>query len=159
MSKFLIILSVLVFSSMNLTMAQDHIGFDLPGDRPQRPQQPDRPNRPDRPGQRVVFHKVDSYRVQKFIETTHTSRINSPNVKLISFTALENSIEIVEARLLLENGREIYLDGMTGGLRTNNTVNYSLNSRYGERVRSITVTAVARNLIGSRPTLQISVGI
>ncbi len=154
MSKFLIILSVLVFSSMNLTVAQDHIGIGRPGDdrRPQRPQQP------GRQGQRVVFQTVDTYRVQKFIEISRTSRVNVANVKQIAFTALENNIEIVEARLLLDNGREIYLDGMTGGLRANSTANYTLNSRWGERVHSITVRAVARNLIGSRPTLEIAVG-
>lgn len=84
----------------------------------------------DRP-QRVVYKTVDSYTVQKFYETSRTSRVNARNVKHIALTARENNIEIVEARVLLENGREIYMDGITGGLRANRTINYTLNNRNG----------------------------
>ncbi|MBC7711914.1 MAG: hypothetical protein H7177_01145 [Rhizobacter sp.] len=154
MSKFLIICSVLVFASINFAFAQDHIGFGRPGDnnRPQRPG-------PQRPGQRVVFQTVDTYRVQKVIETTNTTRVNAPNVKQVMFTAQDNSVEIVEARLLLDNGREVFMDGMTGGLGQNRSITYTLDGPWGERVQSITVRAVSRSLLGSRPSLQVSVGV
>ncbi|MBC7428524.1 MAG: hypothetical protein H7336_07935 [Bacteriovorax sp.] len=152
MSKILIVFSLLVFASMNV-FAHDDRGPQRP--RPPRPQRPG----PQRPGPRVVFQTVDTYRVQKLLETTNTTRVNAPNVKQIMFTAQDNSVEIVEARLLLDNGREVFMDGMTGGLGQNRSITYTLDGFWGERVQSITVRAVSRSLIGSRPSLQISVGV
>lgn len=148
---------------MNLASARD--GRGRPGENSPWPQRPGEgrpgdgrpgPSRP--PAQRVVFQTVDSFRVEKLVETTNTLRVNAPNVKQIRFVAKENSVEIIEARLLLDNGREVYMDGMTGGLGRDRSITYTLNG-YGERVRSITVRAVSRGLIGSRPSLQVDVGI
>ena len=153
---------------MNFASAHDQIGIGRPGgyDRPERPgpnypggnDRPDRPGQ-ERPGQRVVYKSVDSYRIQKLIETTNTSRVNAPYVKQVLFTARDNAIEITEARLLLDNGREVYMDGVTGGLRQGRTVAYTLDGRWGDRVRSITIRAVSRSLVGARPTLDVSVGV
>lgn len=158
MSKFFIMCSLLVLASLP-TFSTAEAGW--------RPDRPGRPgdNRPGRPGEnrppvnRVVFVTLDTFRVQKFIETTNTIRVNHPNVVAVKFAALSNDVEIVEARLLLENGREVFMDGVTGGLRENRSVTYTLNGPWGERVRSITVRAMTRGLIGSRADLQVSVGV
>lgn len=122
-----------------------------------REREPGRDRDPGR-GSRIEFQIMGSFRVQKILETTNTVRINHPNVKAVRFIARDNSVEIIEARLLLENGREVFMDGVTGGLGQDRGVTYTLDSRRGERVRSITVRAVTRDLVGSRATLDIAVG-
>ena len=154
MSKIFIMCSLLVLTSLtSIAQARD--------DRPGRPGD----NRPGRPGdhrppqERVVYNTVGTFRVHKLLETTNTVRVNQPNVRVVRFTALSNNVEVIQARLLLKNGREIFLDGMTGGLGADRTVTYTLNGEDGKRVQSITVRAVTRGLIGSRASLQVSVGV
>lgn len=114
----------------------------------------------NRPGNgRVVYQVVDTFQVQKLIERSNTTRVNLPNVRVIQLTALDNDVEIIEARVLLEDGREVFMDGLTGGLKENRSVAYTLDNNRGVRIRSITVRAVTRGLTGSRADLQITVGV
>lgn len=118
-----------------------------------------RPVRPERPPVgRVTFQVVDNFRVHKFIETTNVTRVNLPNVMAIKLVARNNEVEVIEARVQLEDGREIFLDGVTGGLRQDRAVGYTFDIRRGLRIRSITLRAITRNLIGSRGELEVSVG-
>lgn len=154
MSKIFILCSLLLLSSLP-ALAEARIEWrpGRPADRPGRPGD----NRP--PVQRIVYQTLETFRVQKLVETTNTVRVNHPNVKVVQFTAIDNDVEIVEARLLLDNGREVYMDGATGGLGRNRTINYTLDGPWGERVQSILIRAVSRSLIGSRPSLQVTVGV
>lgn len=111
------------------------------------------------PVERIIYQRVDGFQVQKFLETTNTLPVNVPNVKTIQLLALNNDVEITEARVLLDDGREVYMDGITGALRRNRNIIYTLNGYMGERVRSITIRALSRNLIGSRASLDVSVGV
>jgi hypothetical protein len=153
----------LFLCSMILLAALGQVAVAGPWDN--GPGRPGRPGRPgdDRPGpgrppiQRVEYVVLQTFRVEKLIETTTNIRVNMPNVKTIQFAAKSNSVEIVEARAQLDNGREIYMDGITGGLRDGRSVIYTLDR--SERVRSITVRAVTSGLIGSRADLEVSVGV
>lgn len=173
MSKIFIMCSLLILSSITQVAFADREDRrpGRPGDdRPTRPGRPgdDRPGRPGRPGddrpgpgrppvQRVVYQVVDSFQVQKFIEITNTIRVNRPYVKAIKLTANKNSVEIIEARLLLDNGREIFMDGMTGNLSKDRSIIFNLGGFYGENVRSITLRSTS-NLFGSRAELEVAVG-
>lgn len=172
MSKILSVFFALVLSTQ-IASAQD---FEFNPDRPSRPNRPnrpedrpDRPNRPeDRPGRpgnerppvgRVVFRQVDSFRVHKIIETTKTIRVNLNYVKAIKIKALNNSVELIEARALLDNGREVYMDSITGGIRDGREVIYTFGAARGQGVRSITIRAVTRSLTGSRADIEVSAGV
>ena len=130
---------------------------------------PGRPNHPTRPGQgsswpaprppAILFQTLGTFRVQKIIETTNNVRVNHPNVKVVRLIARNNDVEIIQARAQMEDGREIYMDSITGGLRRDRSFNYTFPGTYGLRIRSITITAVSRSLIGSRAELEVSVGV
>lgn len=155
MTKFLALLTLLIVTTAPAVHAWD---FEYQPDRPSRPGQgPDRPGRP--PVQQVVFQVVDKFQVQKIIETSNTIRVNHPNVKAVRLIARGNSVEIVEARALLDNGREVFMDGITGGLGRDRGFTYTFDGLRGQRVRSITVRAVTRNLVGSRADLEVAVGV
>lgn len=117
----------------------------------------DRGDRNDRGERRSGFETVGTFVVQKLLETTNVVRVNSTNVRFVRLMARNNGVEITEARVLLDNGREIYMDGITGGLRQDRAITYTLSTMRGVRVRSITIRAITRNLIGSRATLEVSV--
>lgn len=186
MSKFLAALTLLILSVAPVAQAWDFDynpgrpgqpsrpgqGPGRPGDGPGRPGQgPDRPGQPGRPGQgpgwpaprppaqSLQYQTVGTFRVQKILETTNTVRVNHPNVKVIRLIARNNDVEVIEARAQLDNGREIYMDGITGGLGRDRGYSYTLSGPYGERIRSITVRAVTRSLTGSRADLEVSVGV
>lgn len=172
MSKFLALVTLLIVSVAPSVHAWD---FEYQPDRPDRPsrpgQGPGRPGQgPGRPGQgpiwperppvqQIVFQVVDKFQVQKVIETTNTIRVNHPNVKALRLIARGNSVEIIEARALLDNGREVYMDGITGGLGRDRGFTYTFDGPRGQRVRSITLRAVTRNLVGSRADLEVAVGV
>lgn len=163
MSKNLIVLSVFLLVAVNQNLFARDRGPQGPGNgRPGDNRPGDRPgnnwpgNRPV-PG-RVVYQTLESFRVEKFIEKTNTTRVNLPNVKAIQLTARNNDVEIIEARFELENGREIYMDGLTGGLKENRSVIYTLDG-YGTRVRSIIIRGVTKGLTGSRGEIEVSVGL
>jgi hypothetical protein len=111
------------------------------------------------PSRRIIFQRINAFQVQKLLETTTTLNINLPYVKVIQLIAQNNDVEITEARLLLDDGREIFMDGVTGGLNRNRVINYTLNGVWGERVRSITIRGLTSNLIGSRANIEVSAGI
>lgn len=169
MSKFLAALTLLIVSVAPIAHAWD---FDYNPGRPGQPsrpgQGPDRPGRPGQgpgfpaprpPAQSIQYQTVGSFRVQKIIETTNTVRVNHPNVKVIRLVARNNDVEVIEARAQLDDGREIYMDGITGGLGRDRGYSYTLNGPYGQRIRSITVRAVTRSLTGSRADVEVSVGV
>ena len=113
-----------------------------------------------RPGDRGIGYKtIANYRVPKLFETTNTIRLNSPHVRSVRLTARNNSVEIVEARLLLSNGREVYMDGLTGEIRRDRSETFTVrgNGPFGERVSAITIRSVSRNLIGSRANVEVAI--
>ncbi len=172
MSKFLAALTLLIVSVAPVAHAWD---FEYNPGRPTQPsrpgQGPDRPGQPGRPGQgpiwpaprppaqSIVYQTVGTFRVQKILETTNTVRVNHPNVKVVRLIARNNDVEVIQARAQLEDGREIYMDGITGGLGRDRGFNYTFEGPRGIRIRSITVTAVTRSLTGSRAVLEVSVGV
>lgn len=188
MSKFLAALTLLILTAAPVAHAWDFDYQpdrpSRPGQGPSRPGQgpgypgqpgypeyPDRPGQPGRPGQGPVwpaprppaqsiqYINVGSFRVQKILETTNTVRVNHPNVKVVRLIARNNDVEVIQARAQMEDGREIYMDGITGGLGRDRGYNYTFEGPRGLRIRSITVTAVTRSLTGSRADLEVSVGV
>ncbi len=149
---FKLLISISLFTLMSLNLFADEGNRDhREGSRGPWDRRP--------PVERIIYQRVDAFQVQKFIETTNTLRVNVPNVKTIQFMALNNDVEITEARLLLDDGREVFMDGVTGALSRNRNIIYTLTGHIGERVRSITIRALSRNLIGSRASLDVSVGV
>ncbi len=111
------------------------------------------------PKARVVFRVLETFKVQKLVETTENINVRADRVYAIRISADRSDVEVVEARALLENGREIYMDQLTGNLREGRAKTHVFGALRGRRVEKITIRAVSRSLIGSRGELSVAVGV
>lgn len=110
------------------------------------------------PPRRMQSHDLGNTRFQKIIETSEVVRINNPRVKTIQFTAQRNMIEVIEARAILNNGDEIFLDGLTGFYRQDSSKKLELEAFNGENIRSLVIRAISPNLFGSRGEVNVTIG-
>lgn len=107
---------------------------------------------------RITYQSVDKFRLEKFIETTKTIRLNSL-VKAIRFIAHSNYLQVLEVRARLTDGREIYLDGLNERIKKGGSITTTLDTRRGVRIVSVFVRAISPNLIGSRADLEVQTGL
>jgi hypothetical protein len=143
MSKFLLIASMFVFTSVTTVASAQSLET----------------NYVLAPKARVLFTVLEVFKVQKFIETTETINVRVDRVNAIRVSASRNDVEIIEARALLENGNEVYMDRLTGELGEDRSKTHVFPAIRGRRVERIVIRATSRQLIGSRGELAVSVGV
>jgi hypothetical protein len=105
----------------------------------------------------VNYTTIGKFRVEKFFETQKTIQVNNI-AKTIRLIPLDNEVQILEARVLLNNGEEIYLDRLVQRIDKGRSLTQVLNGRFGVRVRSVTIRAVSPNLFGTRTDLEVQAG-
>lgn len=102
-------------------------------------------------------HDLGQYRFQKFIETQEVVRVDKSMVKEIIFEAKKNIVEAIEVRALLQNGSELYLDGLTGFYTKDGKKVQRFSNPNGERIRSLVIRGVTPNPFNSRGEIKVNV--
>jgi hypothetical protein len=115
------------------------------------------PRRVTPPPRRLQEHELGQYRFNKLIETQEVVRVDKSSVKEIVFEAKRNMVDIIEVRAILQNGSEIFLDGLTGFYREDAKKVQRFNNPNGERIRTLIVTGVTANLFNSRGEVKVSI--
>jgi hypothetical protein len=109
------------------------------------------------PPRQLQEHELGQFRFNKFIETQEIVRVNKASVKEIVFEAKRNMVEVIEVRALLQNGDELFLDGLTGFYRENGKKVQRFSNVNGERIRSLVIRGVSPNPFNSRGEIKVNI--
>lgn len=115
-------------------------------------------NRVRPPMGQLSYKTVSTFKLQKFLEVTKNIEINSL-VKAINLNALKNDVQVIEARALLNNGSEVYLDELSERIKKGKNLSHRFESLPGLKVKSLFIRAVSPNLLGSRADLEVQTGL
>lgn len=111
------------------------------------------------PNPPIQFTSQGEFRLEKFIESSRSYRVRENNVKVIRIQALKNDANISQARAVLSNGQEIFLDSLTGHLKEGRVAQFAFPSFNGVNVQSVYFSGTTSSLVGSRADLKVEVGL
>lgn len=152
------LVSVVLFA---LSVASVSHAFLIPG-------LPDVPSRyPGYPGQNDVYgpartvrwQDMGSFTAQKIIETTVRLDVRGQYVNEVFAVTRDNEVQISSAVAYLSNGDTLDLRYLTGVIRKGQQVRIPLDYRNSLRVDSIELRIESSNLIGSRGSLMLHLGL
>lgn len=109
--------------------------------------------------QPIQFTAQGEFRLDKFIESSKNTRLRLNNVKVIRLVALKNDAQISQARVILSNGQEVFLDSLTGRLAKDRYAQFTFPNFNGVNVESIYLSGTTSSLIGSRANLKVEIGL
>lgn len=117
------------------------------------------PNPFPAPAPQLQFSSEGQFRLEKFVESSRNYNVRKNNVKVIQIQALKNDANISQARALLSNGREVYLDSLTGHLRKDRVAQFAFPEFNGVTVQSLYLSGTTYGLSGSRAELKVDIGV
>ncbi len=116
---------------------------------PRRPVEPRRPNLPR--GQEQVFGQTEHFSKSK-IETRTVSVFARGDVVALRIKALDDMMSIQSITVVLNDGRQLHLEGMIIG--ENDSTIIELEGRY--RLREVTIKGSSGNIFGTKAKVQVS---
>lgn len=111
------------------------------------------------PARTVRWIESANAKVDKFVGETIRIDGRHTLVNEIALRVQGSKVDVREVLVYLSNGQVINLREATGTIREGRDVRVRLDRRASLRVERITIDAVARNLIGSRGTLTVYLGL
>ncbi|MDD0852620.1 hypothetical protein HBN50_05905 [Halobacteriovorax sp. GB3] len=104
----------------------------------------------------IVTKELRTFKVSKWIETERHIQLPTKQIKAIKIKA-DNNTTVLEASLVLSNGRVIDLPRLEGVLRKGVEEAVKLNANQGAKATTLRIKAVSNNLRGSRAQMTVSV--
>lgn len=111
------------------------------------------------PGRTVRWQDMGSHRAEKFVDRTIVLRANGQFVNELFIVAQNNHVTIRSAIARLTNGQIVDLRYLVGTVRDGQQLRQQLDYRSSLRVDSIELNIEAGNLIGSRGSLNVQLGL
>lgn len=111
------------------------------------------------PGRTVRWQDMGSFRAQKFIVTDIRLSAMGQFVNELYLTAQDNHISIKEARVRLANGQVLDLPHLRGTISKGQQMRLRLDQWYSLRADEIILSIESPNLLGSRGTLAVQLGL
>ena len=110
-------------------------------------------------GRTVRWYQAGTIRLPKLLEQEFTVNMNGAYVTEVYFTAIDNNVNISSILVELSNGQTINANRATGTLRQGQRFGFRLDRYYSLPVDRIIIRASSPNLIGSRSSLAVNVGL
>lgn len=126
---------------------------------PPRPGPRPGPNPFPAPGAQLQFQNQGEFRLEKFIESSKNFNLRTNNVKVVQIQPRKNDANISQARAILSDGREVFLDSLTGYIREGRTAQFTFPAFNGVSVQSLYISGTTSGLIGSRAELKVEIGV
>ncbi|MEQ1723394.1 MAG: hypothetical protein ABL930_09480, partial [Pseudobdellovibrio sp.] len=111
------------------------------------------------PNRTVRWQDMGSFRAQKFVETTVRLDARGQFVNELFLVAQDNQVQIRSAVARLVNGQIVDLRYLQGVIRQGQQLRQPLDYRNSLRVDSIELVIESSNLIGSRGSLNVQLGL
>lgn len=111
------------------------------------------------PGRTTRWYQAGTFRLPKLLEQEFTVNMNGAYVTEVHFAALDNSVNITSVLVELSNGQILNANRSTGTLRQGQRFGFRLDRYYSLSVERIIIRANSPNLIGSRASLVVNVGL
>ena len=157
------LMALLLLLSSNAAFAANDIGSPSlnSGSISYRP--PGYPGYPDNrdygQGRTVRWYQAGTLRLPKLLQQDFTVNLNGAYVTEIDLSAMDNSVNIGSIEIQLSNGQILNANRATGTLRQGQRFGFRLDRYYSLPVDRIIIRASSPNLIGSRASLTMNVGL
>lgn len=111
------------------------------------------------PGRTLRWYDAGANRVPKILSEGMTIEIGGRLVNEVLIRALDNRVNVQSAVATLVDGSRFDLISLTGTIRQNQQRRVRLDRRYSLRVQRLEIQATSPNLIGSRGSVQVLLGL
>lgn len=111
------------------------------------------------PARTVRWDYVGAFRTEKFLETRVDINVRDQFVNEVMVAAEDNDVEVVDAVAYLSNGQAFQLRNMIGVIQRGRQYQVQLDWRNSLRLSRLSYTIKSPNLIGSRATLHLQLGL
>lgn len=111
------------------------------------------------PGRTVRWYDMGANRVPKILSENTIIEIDGRLINEIVIRALDNRVSVRSVVATLIDGRRVDLWNLTGTIRENRQVRARLDRYYSVRVLRLEIQASSPNLIGSRGSVQVFLGL
>lgn len=108
-------------------------------------------------GSPLYTETMGEIRFPKFMDKTKSMYIGKDFVKQLSIKANNAPVEVLEAYVVFDNGREKDLYALEGKVRRGSTKTATFEAPRGRNIQKLVITATSPRLDGSRGKLEVSV--